>query len=241
VGIISSILRRTAIPWLLRRDNRPSALRHWRFLQKSQYWSKQAIRDYQWERLVAILGHAYTTVPYYRRIFDERQITPESIKSFADLEQLPPLSRETIRDQSDQLSSTAYPRAQQHQFGTGGTTRRRLMMHRDWESTCVKMGAGWRFEQFMGRKPGDKMCYVWPVHIDYNPAESLKARLRNRFLTRELMFSAGSATEETLERFYREMMSFRPAYLKVFPSAFYRFAEFVEAHGYRPPPIAGIM
>ncbi len=237
----SYLLRTAILPWLLKREGRHSALAHWHDLEASQYWSPQQLLDHQWQRLTALLTHAYETVPYYRRLFDERGLTPASFKSFDDLRLIPVLTRDMIRAHTDELFSNRYRKSELQEFGTGGTTRRRMFFYRDQESYNIKLAAAWRFEGFMGRKPGDKICFVWPAHIDIGPKERLRARLKNRFLLRELMFFAGAPSEELLHLYYRQLSSFRPRYLKVFPNALFRFAEFLQANRLQPPPISAIM
>lgn len=240
MSFTAALLRRTALPFLLRREGRESALRHWRELEASQYWPLQRLLDYQWQRLTALLRHAYDTTPYYRRIFQERGLTPESIKAPDDLRKLPVLTREMVRDFTEELFSSRIERSQLQRFSTGGTTRQFVAYYRDQESFNIKAGAAWRFEGFMGRKPGDKLLHVWPVHIDMNPHDRLRTRIKNRYLSRELMFYVGAASEELLERYYRTMCSFRPEYLKVFPNALDRFADYLRAKGSAAPPVKAI-
>ncbi len=236
----AKILRHTAFPLLLRRDNRHSAIRHWRDLEQSQYWPLQKLLDFQRERLDSLLRHAYETVPYYHRVFDERGLTPDSFKDPSDLSKLPVLTRDMIRKNTDDLFSSRFPKARLIPFDTGGTTRRRMTFYRDQESHNIKAGAGWRFEGYMGRKPCDKTCYISTVHIDLNPDDRLRTKIKNRYLLRELMFHMGAVTEDTLERYYRIMRSFKPEYLKGFPNALDRFADYILAKGYHPPQVLAL-
>jgi phenylacetate-CoA ligase len=55
------------------------------FLQKSQWWNKEQLENYQMRELEKLLNHAYENVPYYRKIFDERRLKPNNIQSLDDL------------------------------------------------------------------------------------------------------------------------------------------------------------
>jgi phenylacetate-CoA ligase len=48
-------------------------------LQKSQWWSKEQLEEYQLEQLSKLLQHAYENVPYYRRVFDKNRIGTKRI------------------------------------------------------------------------------------------------------------------------------------------------------------------
>ena len=54
------------------------------FLQRSQWWSRDQLEDYQMQQLSKLLHHAYENVPYYRKVFDERGLKPEAIQDFDD-------------------------------------------------------------------------------------------------------------------------------------------------------------
>ncbi len=43
-------------------------------LMESQWYSKERLEELQLRKLEVVIKHAYENVPYYRRIFDERDI-----------------------------------------------------------------------------------------------------------------------------------------------------------------------
>ena len=54
-----------------------------------QYKSKEEIAAFQNERLQEQMAYVYAHSPYYRRVFDESHVSPEDIKTVADLQRLP--------------------------------------------------------------------------------------------------------------------------------------------------------
>ena len=59
MSLYSAFLRHTALPFMLKRYNRSSALRHKKFYDQSQFWSRQQLLDYQFQHLKELLRHAY--------------------------------------------------------------------------------------------------------------------------------------------------------------------------------------
>lgn len=53
----------------------------YKFLQESQWWSREKLEEYQMKQLEKLLTHSYENVPYYRRIFDERDLNAYSDES----------------------------------------------------------------------------------------------------------------------------------------------------------------
>ena len=43
------------------------------FLNKSQWWPQNQLEEYQLEQLEKLLIHAYENVPYYRKIFNNKE------------------------------------------------------------------------------------------------------------------------------------------------------------------------
>ena len=56
------------------------------------------IKQLQIERLQATLNRVYKNVPYYKKLFDEKNIIPEEINSVKDLQQIPFTTKTTLRD-----------------------------------------------------------------------------------------------------------------------------------------------
>ena len=56
------------------------------------------MKKLQDERLVAQVKHVYENVPYYKRLMDEKGVTPDDIKSTDDLHKLPFLTKSDLRE-----------------------------------------------------------------------------------------------------------------------------------------------
>jgi len=60
--------------------------------------SPDALQKLQSERLVAQVKHVYEHVPYYRKLMEEKGVTPADIQSVADLHKLPFLTKADLRE-----------------------------------------------------------------------------------------------------------------------------------------------
>ena len=87
---------------LIRGTHTMSCLRE---LEESQWWPVERIEELQSERLRRLITHAYEHVPYYRRVMDERRLTPSDIRSAADLTKLPVLTKAAIVGAGDSILS----------------------------------------------------------------------------------------------------------------------------------------
>ena len=89
--------------------------------------SREQIKSWQDERLVKQVRHVWDNVPAYRKKMEEMGVTPEDIKSSADLHKLPFTSKADLRDNyPDGL--VAVPRSKcVRVHATSGTTGKRVM------------------------------------------------------------------------------------------------------------------
>jgi len=87
-----------------------SVSKHLKFLQKSQWWTKEQLEEFQNKRLKMLLEHAYSSVPYYTDMFNKLDLKPEDFKTKHDLKKLPILTKEIIKKEGiERFSSTEYP------------------------------------------------------------------------------------------------------------------------------------
>ncbi|MCJ7508773.1 MAG: hypothetical protein MUO85_08610, partial [candidate division Zixibacteria bacterium] len=75
------------------------------FLERSQYFALEQIREYQWQKIKNLLEHAYHNVPFYQERFDKLGIKPEDIKNFDDFAKLPVLKKDDVKNNLEKLKA----------------------------------------------------------------------------------------------------------------------------------------
>jgi len=93
-------------------------------LEQSQWWDMDTMWQHQLSQLTLLLEHAAKTVPYYMQRYSADNINTGGIKTFADWQQLPLLTRADVQAAGEQLYSTATPRAHGNHYvvRTSGST-----------------------------------------------------------------------------------------------------------------------
>lgn len=92
------------------------------FLEDSQWLTREEHENYQLSELKKMLKHAYETVPYYTKLFNEHKINVNKINSLADFKVIPYLTKEIIQQNKDELISLKYKRSNINYQTTGGST-----------------------------------------------------------------------------------------------------------------------
>jgi len=107
---------------LIRRryDNAYKALEREVFEQER--WTPERIKAFTHWRCQAIVKHAASTVPYYRRLFAELHIDPQDIRGPEDLTALPILEKQTIQRNLADFHSDLKNQMRYSTMHTSGTT-----------------------------------------------------------------------------------------------------------------------
>ncbi|MDU2663342.1 MAG: phenylacetate--CoA ligase family protein [Clostridium perfringens] len=96
--------------------------KNYKFLKESQFWSEKKLEEYQLNQLKKLIKHAYETVPYYTKLFNNNNIKVSDINSFNDLKKIPYLTKEIIQDNLEDLISNKYNKQKIDYVTTGGST-----------------------------------------------------------------------------------------------------------------------
>ena len=120
------------------------------YQQEIECASREQINAWQNERLVKQVKHVYDNVPYYRKKMEEKGVTPDDIKSTADLYKLPFITKDDLRD-AYPYGLVAVPLKDCVRIhSTSGTTGRRVVAFYTqndidlWDDCCARaiMAAG---------------------------------------------------------------------------------------------------
>lgn len=204
------------------------------FLQESQWWSRERLEEYQLVQLSKLLDHAYENVPYYRRVFDERGLKPKDIQDFKDLQQLPYLTKETIRENLPDLVARNYPKSKLQYATTGGSTGIPLGFYHEKgvsnEKEWAFMTAQWNR---VGYQFGDK-CIVLRGHVVECAS---KGKLwKYDPINKNLILSSYHISDETLPKYIARIREFKPDFIQAYPSAITILARFMKEHDVEPFP-----
>ena len=125
-----------------------------RELVDSEKWSVGEIEAYQNEKLRSLVRYAYEHVPYYRERWKALRISPEDVRSRADLYKLPVLTKEEIRQHAEQFVSEKISRRELLPRHTSGTTGKALHFYMTKEAVAFQWAVWWRHRLRFGIAPG---------------------------------------------------------------------------------------
>lgn len=106
--------------------------------------SREKILEIQNEKIVKQVRHVYENVPYYKRLMDEKGVTPDDIKSVDDIKKLPFLTKADLREAYPYgLLGTDLKNCVRIQSTSGTTGKRVVAFYTQhdidlWEECCAR-------------------------------------------------------------------------------------------------------
>ncbi|MCK5586795.1 phenylacetate--CoA ligase family protein, partial [Candidatus Bipolaricaulota bacterium] len=210
-------------------------------LERSQWLPRERIEDIQTEGLQDLIAYAYLRVPYYRHIMDGLGLKPEDIKSAKDLTRIPPLTKQLIRENFDNLISEGFPRSQLRKGNSGGTTGEQLHFYSTRHERLTLAYARWaRSLPWSGMSLGDAHMSIrqQPNRGGLKPPQVL-GRLSVR-LQHAQMVDTMTVKEENLSDLFSLIQRTRPRSIHSYPSALALLASYARAEGRTCAPVPSI-
>ena len=210
-------------------------------LRKSQWYSQDELERLQNHQLSRFVRYAATHSPFWRRVFAEQNLKPESIKNPADLARLPLLEKETVRNLLDEIVSDEYRGGDKKAVTvhTSGTTGKALRLKISVEAWQREYAFRDNHRTWMGIKTGDPVATL-AGHLVVSTKHLKPPFWRKNRAENQLIFSAQHLTPEAIPHYIEELHKFQPALLHGYPSALYLLALYLDAnsiHTLRPRAI----
>jgi phenylacetate-CoA ligase len=197
-------------------------LKYIRELERNQWLSPDELQQISWQKLKKLLEHAYANVPFYRRCFQEIGLTPQDIRTEEDFRQIPLLSKDDIRHNTDLLIATNYAKDKMRRDVTSGSTGTPLVLYHERDCNSIDFAAFTRCYRWFGCESGDKIAWIWGRREKENPNLTLMQRFR-----RERWLDGWNLTSENLRQFAEELRHWRPDIIAGYTNVIYLFAEYL--------------
>lgn len=204
-----------------------------RYLDRTQWASRDELLAIQSGHLRRLIRHAYRHTPYYRRVMDAAGVGPEDVRTPDDLARLPLLERTHARDHGEERTATAPPFAAVTK-STSGSTGRPLTFSFNAESLHWRNATRWRGYGWAGYAMGNRALHYWGFGATppSSRLERLKVELDHR-LKRDRYVDCGNRSPENLARVVDEIRRYRPEVIVAYSQAAATLARFVNEQGLR--------
>ena len=156
---------------------------YYSLIKKMQYYSSDEIKKWQNKKLHELINHSYYNTKYYKRLFDNNNISPDDIKSIEDLNKIPILTKEIIKKNYSDLIPSNIESVRHISSSTGGSTGEPLKFNLDLDSWSYIVANTILYWEKTKYKYGDKYLAIGSTSL-FVSKKSLKHhiyyKLKNR-------------------------------------------------------------
>lgn len=195
--------------------------------RRNQWVGQEELSKLQLSRFKAIMSYAYKNSDFYRNLYDSAGITPESVKSLDDLQNIPTISKPNLINGLDEMS-TAHGHFFRSSKTTGGSTGQPVKLYKNPMALARERCATARAYEWAGLDIGDPQLRFWGV--PHSTVGKTKAFVTDLIANRKRV-SAFDLTSESLDRYYQEALSFRPGFIYGYVSVIEIFARHILDNG----------
>ncbi|WP_226036337.1 phenylacetate--CoA ligase family protein [Aquibacillus saliphilus] len=194
-----------------------------RFLRKTDKWDIKQLEKYQLKKCRELLNWAYNNSEFYREKFNEYHVTPDQLKTLADLKKFPVTEKSDLLNFNNDIQINKGFR-KLFFSETSGSTGQPLVFYRDQEWDARHRSAIFRGYSWYNVKPWERNGYFWGYNIDAK--KSRKIKLADFLVNRFRLFSY---KEEDVLNFTNKLK--KAAYLEGYSSMIYQVAKIVNQKG----------
>jgi len=207
---------------------------YYKLYDKTQWYSKTEMEEFQLKKLQALINHCYINVPYYTEVMKKNNLVPSDIKQIKDLDKFPILTKEIIKENYDKF----YPLNIEQLKGvktsqTGGTTGNILYKRNDAKTRSSVWGSYKRFYDWMGIKENDRDFSYWGGHVLGHGLKKKISEFVARKLKNTIFINAYDTRSETFNDIVSILNNKSIELIRSYPQALYTLALKLKKHGYK--------
>jgi phenylacetate-CoA ligase len=234
-SVIGALLEPVPPAWLFGKMFRDSS----RHALEAQWWPAKRSKEYELERLRAILNLAYERTRFYRGLFDSVGFSPGDLRALAQMHQLPTIDRKTVIEHSRDMLTRSSDAADVDFVSTSGTSGTPLHFYINANISGTEyafLTASWKR---VGYETDIPMAVLRGrlvqtnrrgLHHEYDPV------LRHHY------YSSFHMSDKNMARYLEHMASIGPCFLHVYPSTVAALARFIlRGGGQAPKNVRGII
>jgi phenylacetate-CoA ligase len=219
------------------RVSNPSLLRHIEESQLNQFLSKKETDLLIFTKLKKLILHSYTNAPFYKEKFDHAGFHPNQFKSLADIEKIPLLTKQEIRDNIKTIAAENLPKERFEEVNTGGTTGIPILFYRDNGKKDLMSALYYRTLGMYGCDIGSKTAWIWGLTEENEYLDFRKKSFYAQYVKNVTWFNGFDMNPQSMKDFAEFSFRFKPDLIISYVSSIYEYALFLKQFkiDFRPP------
>ncbi len=196
-------------------------------LVKNQWKSYEELKEEQEKQLKFAINYAYENIPYYHKLFRNLKLNPSDIRKTEDLEKIPVLTTEIIKQNWDDFKPANLNKMKYYENSTGGSTgtpfKYRLSKFDRFLSGAL-LYRGWGYGGF---ELGDKMVFLAGASLDVGSKSNLTKKV-HEFARNLKKISSFDMGEKEMREYVDIINSLKPKFIRGYASSIFFFTKWIE-------------
>ena len=215
-------------------------VKYYEDLNRSQWLSPDKIKEFQEKKLRQLINHVYYHVPFYREVFDKNQLRVEDIKTIEDLQKLPIIDKNIVRENLYLgLMSDSHNKKKIQKVTTSGSTGEPFFTFVEKKQLEMMWAATLRSAEWTDYKFGDRQLRLWHKYLGMKPLQIIR-EVTDAKLSRRSFIPAYEMDEAGLDKFMDKINRCRPVLIDGYAESFNFIAKYLKNKpydGYKPKAI----
>lgn len=188
-----------------------------------------AIEEFQLQQLKSLLIYCNKNVPYYQSQWEKIGFDPELITHVSDLEKLPVLTKDDVRNHYDDLIPS-FKKVSNIVKSTGGSTGQPFHFELDVKSYETRQAIMWRGYGWMGAGLGVKSWFLWGIDCGEPTLKSqIKTGLYHGFHHRKIANSF-ALSQENMQSYVDSLNKYGPEAIVGYVAPLYLLAKYINTN-----------
>ncbi|MCE1227780.1 MAG: phenylacetate--CoA ligase family protein [Geobacteraceae bacterium] len=227
MSFTGSLIRSIVAPLWAMKEGTPY-LRHLQRLDGAKRRPLQVVQEDQWQKLQQLLSHAVSNTDFYENRFSQAGVIADIIKTWADIQQLPLLTKDDVRAYKEKMVARNIPKEQLVPKKTSGSTGVSVELFVDEESAQWKRAVTISYDRWSGWDIGERIGAIWGNPDCY---QNWRSYLRNLLLIRHIPLDTLKMSPENMREYYTRLKRTPPSILFGHAHSLFLFAQFLEQNG----------
>lgn len=194
-----------------------------KWLESSQYWERDLIKEHQLKQLNKLIDESYHHTNYYRNLLDGRNKKFNTLDAFD--REFPTMDKETALSNMEQLVNHSISSKYRHT--TSGSSGFPFKIDISGIAESYRQASLMRFLSWWGVKPADRYVKIWGLrgkNLTQNPIiKKIKNLIHNR-----IKINVFDLNSKTIAFYVKQIDQFKPAYIRGYTSGVFEFAKLMD-------------
>ena len=198
-------------------------------LKKTEWSTSSEIKKHQNIKLLETINYCYENIPYYRDLFNENSLSPSDINSIEDLNKIPILTKELVRENYEKLKNPNFNGKVIHSH-TSGSTGKSLQFDFSLDAIRYRWALWFRHKARFEVKVTDPYAtFTGQVVVPIN--QKKPPYWRENYSMKQTIFTMHHISEDKVPAIVNRLNKGGFVYYSGYPSILYSLATIIENVG----------